>query len=153
MSFDRQTLPHEVVIPSDLHVARRVEEDILRAVASVGYSREDRFAIRLALEEAIVNAHKHGNRSDPTRTITISYAIDAHRVIVRVRDEGGGFAFRTVPDPTSPDRLSVPSGRGIMLMRAYVDGIEYNERGNEVQLVKKNTRVSGLRTEKPEVHP
>jgi len=138
MSFDCQSLPHQIVIPSDLHVARQTEEQILRIVAENGYSRECQFAIRLALEEALVNAHKHGNRGDSSRKITISYAIDQERVVIRVRDEGDGFKPCHVPDPTTPERLSVPTGRGIMLMRAYLDAVRYNDKGNEVELIKLN---------------
>jgi serine/threonine-protein kinase RsbW len=140
MSFDRLPLPEKVVIPSDLKAALLTEERILDAVAEAGYSREAQFAIRLALEEALVNAHKHGNRGDSARTITITYDVDPSRVVIRVRDEGEGFQPRNVPDPTAPDRLSVPCGRGIMLMRAYVDDLQYNGQGNEVQLIKNNSR-------------
>ena len=102
----------------------------------MGYSPECAFAVRLALEEAVVNAHKHGNRSDRTKHIIVSYDVKPDRLTVRVRDEGPGFDPRLVPDPTSPDRISLPNGRGLMLMRAYLDDVCYNEQGNEVQLVK-----------------
>jgi len=104
-----------------------------------GYSEESAFAIRLALEEAIVNAHKHGNGGDPSKTITISYDINENRAIIRVKDEGKGFEPAMVPDPTAPDRISLPTGRGIMLMQTYLDNVCYNEQGNEVQLVKENS--------------
>jgi len=136
MSFDPQPLPHEIVIPSDLHAARQVEDRILRETEACGYSDECAFAIRLALEEAVVNAHKHGNRCDNQKHIVVSYDVQPQRVVVRVRDEGPGFNPCVIPDPTSPDRISLPCGRGIMLMRAYLDDVSYNEQGNEVQLVK-----------------
>lgn len=136
MPFDPRPLPHQVVLSSDLHSVRDIEELILRETEALGYSPESSFAIRLALEEAVVNAHKHGNRADPRKHIVVSYAVLPDRVIVRVRDEGEGFDPDHVPDPTAPDRLSLPSGRGLMLMRAYLDEVSYNERGNEVQLVK-----------------
>lgn len=134
--FDSQPLPHQKVIPSDLCAARKVEEEILGLTDGLGYSPECGFAVRLALEEAIVNAHKHGNKSDPDKRIHISYQVDRQRVIVRVRDEGPGFNPGTLPDCTAPDRLSLPNGRGIMLMLAYMDSVCFNEQGNEVQLVK-----------------
>ena len=136
MPFDPRPLPHRLVIPSDLQAARKVEELLLRAIRKFGYDQESAFAIRLALEEALVNAHKHGNRSDSTKTITISYQIDENRAVVRVRDDGAGFELVRIPDPTLPDRLSLPTGRGIMLMRAYLDELAYNDKGNEVQLIK-----------------
>lgn len=131
-----QKLPNRIVITSDLHAARDVEEQVLRLTESMGYSKECAFAIRLSLEEAIVNAHRHGNRSDSTRKITISYAITRQRAVIRVRDEGPGFNPDCVPDPTHPERICLPNGRGIMLMRSYLDEVVYNPQGNEVQLVK-----------------
>jgi len=136
MEFDPQPLPKQVVIASDLRAARAIEEKILRLTRRLGYSRRCGFAIRLALEEAIVNAHKHGNKSDPSKTITISYDVNEERAIIRVRDDGMGFARHQIPDPTSPDRIMLTSGRGIKLMEAYMDDLCYNDRGNEVQLTK-----------------
>jgi serine/threonine-protein kinase RsbW len=136
MPFGEEPLPHQIVIPSDLHVARQVEEQIVRQTEPLGYSSQCAFAIRLALEEAIVNAHKHGNGGDPNKRIIVSYDIRPDRAVVRVRDEGKGFDPHGVPDPTSPDRIPLPDGRGIMLMRAYLDEVTYNEQGNEVELVK-----------------
>ncbi len=134
--YDSRPLPHQVIIPSDLSAARAIEEDILGRADALGYSEGCGFAIRLALEEAVVNAHKHGNKSDPSRKIVISYGVDPQRVVVRVRDEGQGFDPTTLPDCTAPERIAMPCGRGIMLMHAYLDEVSFNERGNEVQLVK-----------------
>lgn len=136
MPFDPPRLPQQVTIPSDLRAAREVEEQILNEAGSLGYSDECNFAIRLALEEAIVNAHRHGNGGDSTKKIHISYQVDEKRVVVRVRDEGAGFNPDDIPDPTSPDRISLPNGRGLMLMNCYVDEVSFSEQGNEVQLIK-----------------
>lgn len=135
VSFE-QALPNRVVITSDLHAARDVEEEVLRLAESLGYSKQCAFAIRLSLEEAIVNAHRHGNRCDGGKKITISYQIDRERAVIRIRDEGPGFDPTSVPDPTCPERICLPNGRGIMLMRCYLDEVAYNVPGNEVQLVK-----------------
>ncbi|GMV97659.1 MAG: ATP-binding protein [Phycisphaerae bacterium] len=134
--FDSRPLPHQVVISSDLSAAREVEEEILRKACGLGYSPDCCFAVRLSLEEAIVNAHKHGNKADPNKKIIISHQVDGQRVVVRVRDEGTGFDPGELPDCTAPDRISLPNGRGIMLMCAYMDSVCYNATGNEVQLVK-----------------
>lgn len=136
MPFDPRPLPHQIVIQSDLNAAREIEERILEQIESLGYSPECGFAIRLAMEEAMVNAHKHGNRGDASKTITISYDVNPQRVIVRVRDQGQGFDPALIPDPTGPERISLPNGRGIMLMHAYLDHVAYNEHGNEVELIK-----------------
>jgi serine/threonine-protein kinase RsbW len=134
--IDSRPLPQKVVIPSDLGAARVIGDEILRQAEALGYSPEYCFAIHLALEEAVVNAHKHGNRSDPAKKIVISYKVDPQRVIVRVRDEGPGFDPGCIPDCTAPERISLPYGRGIMLMHAYLDKVSFNESGNEVEMVK-----------------
>ena len=139
MPFDSQPLPHKVVIPNDLHAARRLEDQIVGETEALGYSPRCAFAVRLALEEAMVNAHKHGNGGDPVKRIVVTYDITPVRVVVRVRDEGSGFDPALVPDPTTPDRIPLPDGRGIMLMRSYLDEVTFNERGNEVQLVKERS--------------
>ena len=139
MVFNPQTLPNKMVIPSNLHAAREVEETIVAEADKFGYPEESAFAIRLALEEAIVNAHKHGNGSDPNKQIIVSYEVNPDRLTIRVRDEGPGFDPALIPDPTEPNRISLPYGRGIMLMRAYLDEVSYNQQGNEVQLVKERS--------------
>jgi serine/threonine-protein kinase RsbW len=139
MAFDPRPLASQVVIQSDLHAARQVEEQILHEAGLVGFTEECSFAIRLALEEAVVNAHKHGNRCDRDKHIMVSYEVTPQRLVIRVRDEGGGFDPQIIPDPTAPDRISLPNGRGIMLMRAYLDDVSYNDTGNEVQLVKERS--------------
>lgn len=139
MPFKPKELPHQVVVPSNLRAAREIEEQIVCLAEKAGYSKEASFAIRLAIEEAIVNAHKHGNQNDTRKTITVSYEVGAQRIVVRIRDEGTGFDPEHIPDPTAPERLPLPNGRGIMLMRAYLDQVTYNEQGNEVQLVKEKS--------------
>jgi serine/threonine-protein kinase RsbW len=132
-------LPHQAVISSDFSAGREVVESILGNARQLGYSAECAFAIHLSLEEAIVNAIKHGNKNDASKQVVISYHVDRDRLTVRVRDEGTGFDPCCVPDCTAPDRISVPNGRGIMLMHAYMDSVSYNDKGNEVQLVKEKS--------------
>lgn len=129
-------LTHQTVIPSDFTAGREVVEHILGTARQQGYSTECAFAIHLSLEEAIVNAIKHGNKNDTSKRVVISYSVEPERLTVRVRDEGTGFDPCCVPDCTAPERISVPNGRGIMLMHAYMDSVCYNDQGNEVQLVK-----------------
>jgi serine/threonine-protein kinase RsbW len=139
MPLNPESLPSKVIIPNDLTAARKVEDRIMRQVESMGYSPRCVFGIRLALEEALVNAYRHGNHGDESKRITVSYDIGPQRVVVRVRDDGPGFEPGRVPDPTSPDRVCLPCGRGIMLMRAYLDEVTYSDQGNEVQLVKEKS--------------
>jgi serine/threonine-protein kinase RsbW len=132
-------LGEKIKIANNLGAAREVERSVLREVASKGYDEEISFAIKLALEEGLNNAIKHGNGYDPSRTVEVHFDIDAERAVIRIIDEGCGFAPETIPDPTTDENLEKPCGRGIMLMRAYMDEVSYNEKGNEVCMVKRNT--------------
>ena len=108
-------------------------------VSMAGSGEEAIFAIKLTLEEAVTNSIKHGNKCDPNKKVTVRYFVDERQVVVFVRDEGPGFNPEAVPDPTSPDRLSLPNGRGILLMRAYMDGVEYRENGREICFLKRKS--------------
>jgi len=131
------------VIPTDLDAARIAAEELIDTVEAGGCPVETLFAIRLALEEALANAIKHGNRYDQSKFVTVTIEIDDRKTVIAVADEGEGFDPRIVPDPTVDENLEKPGGRGIMLMRAYMDDVAYNERGNEVRMVKhRNTSES-----------
>ncbi|MFQ5491283.1 MAG: ATP-binding protein [Phycisphaerae bacterium] len=126
-----------LTLRSSLHDAKKPERAILREVRDCGYCEDDTFAIKLALEEAIINAVKHGNRNDESKQITVRFCVTPEMAVILVRDEGDGFEPCAVPDPTSPERISLPHGRGIMLMRAYLTDVWYRAGGREVCLVKK----------------
>ena len=128
----------KIVTPTDLKAAKAVEREILDHVEALGYGQESVFAIKLAMEEALTNAIKHGNRFDPAKQVNIEYSVDARQVVIVVADQGAGFRPETVPDPTADENLECPSGRGIMLMRAYMDLVEFNPAGNVVRMVKRN---------------
>lgn len=119
------------------------EAVILNEVARCGYDEDATFAIKLALEEAMTNAVRHGNRSDESKHVHVSFRVTPAEVIIGIRDEGPGFHPEDVPDPTTPERISLPSGRGIMLMRAYMTDVQYNHDGTQVWLFKKNPRYAG----------
>jgi serine/threonine-protein kinase RsbW len=110
---------------------------ILSEMAQAGFGERDRFGVRLALEEAIVNAIKHGNRGDPAKWVQVSYAISASEIVTEVEDQGPGFNPCQIPNPLAPENLERPGGRGVFLMRHYMTFVQYNERGNRVLLAKK----------------
>ncbi|MFA6133214.1 MAG: ATP-binding protein [Phycisphaerae bacterium] len=126
-----------MAIPSDLKAARKLERKVLSEVSRCGYSEVCAFAIRLALEEALNNAIKHGNGLDPRKTVHVEYDINEEQAVFVITDEGCGFNPHAVPDPTADENLEKPSGRGIMLMRAYMDVVQFNDCGNQVRMVKK----------------
>jgi serine/threonine-protein kinase RsbW len=126
----------EEVIPSDTVAGQSVQERIIQLLESLSYDERDVFGVRLAIEEALVNAIKHGNRMDPTKTVRITCQVARHKVRIEIEDQGEGFQPEEVPDPTADENLERPCGRGIMLMRAFMSSIAYNASGNCVILEK-----------------
>ena len=123
-------------ISSDLAEARRIQCEIESALHRASFAEHDIFAIKLALEEALVNAIKHGNNLDRSKSVHVNCRICSERFEVQITDEGPGFDPEDVPDPTADENLERPCGRGIMLMRAFMTSIEYNAAGNRVVLEK-----------------
>jgi serine/threonine-protein kinase RsbW len=113
-----------------------VIEAILGEMAGAGYPRKDLFAVRLALEEALVNAVKHGNRGNPEKEVHVRYGVTEGHVVVEVEDEGSGFDPLAVPDPLADENLDRPCGRGLLLIRTYMTWVRYSPRGNCVTMGK-----------------
>jgi len=126
----------EVSIPSEHAEARRVQDAIEQQLQNCRASDQEIFSVRLALEEALVNAIKHGNQMDRGKSVHISYRFLPDRFEIRITDEGTGFDPSDVPDPTAVENLERPCGRGLMLMRHYMTDVAYNERGNSVTMSK-----------------
>jgi serine/threonine-protein kinase RsbW len=117
---------------------REVEAAILEAVQRHGFDQENYFAIRTALDEALVNAIKHGNRRDPAKKVHVEASVSDQRVEIFIEDEGPGFNRSGVPDPTAEENLERCSGRGILLMESYMDSVSWDRDGRRVRLVKEN---------------
>ena len=134
-----ETFEFDVTIPSDTAEGHSVQERILANLEEVGFPDKDLFGVKLALEEGIVNAIKHGNGMDPSKNVFVQCDYDGRRVRVVIEDEGPGFNPESVPDPTDDSNIDKPSGRGLMLMKAFMSHIEYNEKGNRVVLEKERS--------------
>ena len=128
--------PVEMTIASDLNEARRVQSEIEQALRCGRFSDHDIFAIRLAVEEALVNAIKHGNQLDRGKMVRVAYHVSADRFDVEIADQGPGFDPQEVPDPTSPENLERPCGRGLLLMKHYMTEVAYSDRGRAVRMSK-----------------
>jgi serine/threonine-protein kinase RsbW len=126
----------QVTISSDPAEGVSVQERIIGMLEKLNFSAKDVFGVRLALEEALVNAIKHGNGSDPTKHVRINCCVDGDVARIEIEDEGPGFSPGEVPDPTNDENLEKPGGRGIMLMRAFMTEVNFVGNGNKVQLVK-----------------
>src|SRR5262249_14752678 len=107
--------------------------------AALGYPVRDCGGIRLALEEAIVNGLRHGNRGDPSKRVRVGYRVGPNTMLAVVEDEGPGFDPDRVPDPTLPENLDRPCGRGLLLMRHYMPWVCFARPGNRVLLCKRRS--------------
>jgi len=128
----------ELVTAHDLHSVRRSEDCILGELDRCNYDEQAVFAIKLALEEALTNAVKHGNANDKSKKLVVRFCVKRDRAVLMVRDQGGGFNPENLPDPTADENLEMPNGRGIMLMSAYMTKVCFNDVGNEVWMLKEN---------------
>ncbi|HJZ89500.1 MAG TPA: ATP-binding protein [Gemmataceae bacterium] len=123
------------VIPSDLEAARRLQEEIEAAVRTA-FAEHEAFAIKMAVEEALVNAIKHGNQMDPDKSVRVIYSLGPDRFDVRITDEGPGFNPDDVPDPTAPENLERPCGRGLLLIRYYMSEVQFQDDGRTIAMCK-----------------
>ncbi len=122
----------------------RVIEKIVAAMGDHIYSEKDIFAVRLALEEALVNAVRHGNQEDAAKHVRVSFLVGPERILIEVQDEGNGFDPDDVPDPLAPENLERSSGRGLHLMRTYMSWVRFNAEGNCVTMCKCRERKTPL---------
>jgi serine/threonine-protein kinase RsbW len=125
-----------LTIPSDPAEARRLQEEIEQLLRRNHFCDHDIFAIKLALEEALINAIKHGNQMDPSKNVHITYHVLPDRFDIHITDEGRGFDPCDVPDPTIAENLERPCGRGLMLMRYYMSQVTFDAAGNSVRMTK-----------------
>ena len=123
-------------LPNDIRSIEHAVEYVTRHCTSCcEYARRLNLNFRVGLTEALSNAMLYGNNSDPEKSVRVEVAIKLEEVSVRVTDQGVGFDPTMVPDPTLPDNISKSGGRGIFLMKALMDEVQFNERGNSVTLV------------------
>jgi len=132
----RDAVLNHMRIKSTWQAARDAGKTVLAEVARQNYDEQSSFSIRLAMEEGLNNAIRHGSKMDPAAIISLDYEVTPQRVEIIITDDGEGFDPECVPDCTCQENLEKPGGRGIMLMKAFMDTVEYSEKGNRVRLVK-----------------
>jgi serine/threonine-protein kinase RsbW len=127
----------DLELPSDLTLMNTVLEYLLDRVAKLGLIKVEQSNLFVALDEAFVNAVKHGNRSDPSKLLRVTAELSAHEAIFTVEDEGEGFDVTAIPDPRDPANLFKSNGRGVLLIYNIMDEVEYSERGTRLKMVKR----------------
>ena len=112
-----------------------IVEKLIDAICANYKVNEDHYGnILVAITEAVNNAIYHGNKADPDKKIHIAFKSDAKKIIFSVCDEGKGFDFKNLPDPTDPKNIEKPTGRGVFLMHRLADTVEFSEKGRCVSL-------------------
>lgn len=124
----------EIRIPGDTSQGHRVQEQLVSLMKQFSYSLRDIFSMQLLLEESLINAIRHGNKGNPGKSVTVNCQIDERRIRVVVTDEGDGFEPESVPDPTQAEFIDRPCGRGLRLLRAYLDVCEYSDGGRRLTM-------------------
>ncbi|HKR00035.1 MAG TPA: ATP-binding protein [Pyrinomonadaceae bacterium] len=139
---DLRVLPYvrekiDFELPSDLTLMNGVLQYLIERVSKLGLIKPERSNLFIALDEAFVNAVKHGNRNDPRKLVRITAELSAKEARFTVEDEGDGFNVQEIPDPRDPSNLFKTSGRGVLLIYNIMDEVQYNERGNRLTMVKR----------------
>jgi len=112
-----------VTLPTELESVDLAENIVARAAEAAGFDDEDVHKLGIAVREGVVNAYNYGNLQDPRKKIHLEVEFDPERMTVSIRDEGGGFELSQVPDPLAEENLLRTSGRGLFLVRAFVDHV------------------------------
>lgn len=128
------------VIPSTIEALNAIEEKVMAVIKNLACAPEDLLGVSLSLREALANAVLHGSRNDPAKRVLVSCFCDCEAdggLLLVVRDEGPGFDLNTVPDPRDAEAIHSWHGRGIYLMRHFMDEVAYADKGREVRLRKR----------------
>jgi serine/threonine-protein kinase RsbW len=123
-----------ITINSDIEKLRVVETLVDTLSKKLGIPDEVYGKILISTVEAVNNAILHGNKGDVKKLVTVNFTADGNIFDVTVTDQGEGFKYDTLPDPTDPANIENLHGRGVFIMRSLADMIEYNEAGNEVKM-------------------
>ena len=129
----------EATLESTLESVEKAEELTAQVCSRAGFDEEEQHRIGMAVHESVINAVRHGNKNDPRKSVRLEFQVHPDRLEIRIRDEGQGFDLESIPDPLEAENLLNVSGRGIFLIRAFVD--EFRVRyiqgiGTEVTMVK-----------------
>ena len=126
----------EYSFPSEVAAISSFVDNVILLLTQCRCTSGNEGEIEAALREALNNAVVHGNHVDPRKCVRVSCHCEFGEVRITVRDEGRGFDFNKVPDPTTPGKIYSSRGRGIYLMKAFMDEVQFEEGGSVVQMRK-----------------
>ena len=142
MTTSKDTWKFDRTIPGEADAAIALITEIIDQLRDKNWDEQDVFSIHLALEEALMNAIKHGNQRGVSKKVQVTGIVSKSQFEITVKDEGKGFVRAEVPDPTDDGNVEKTSGRGLMLMEFYVSEVKYNDTGNQIRMLK-------IRSEEP----
>ncbi|MCC6586931.1 MAG: ATP-binding protein [Bryobacterales bacterium] len=129
----------DVLLDSTLESVDRAEDIVVRAARSVGFDDDEQHQVGIAVRESMVNAVAHGNRYSARKKVRLQVSGGATGIVVEIDDEGKGFDLDEVPDPREGDNILRQSGRGLLMIRAFMDELEIKRRepqGTHVRMAK-----------------
>ena len=127
----------EFEVPSALSLMHVVLEYLMKRVETLGVVKSEQSNLFVALDEAFVNAVKHGNKFDVSKLVRITADASKQEARFTIEDEGEGFDVNAIPDPLDPENLFKTSGRGVLFIYNIMDEVKYNERGNRLTMIKR----------------
>lgn len=129
----------EFELPSAISLMHIVLEYLMKRVEKMGVVKSEQSNLFVALDEAFVNAVKHGNKFDTKKLVRVIAEVSAGEARFTIEDEGEGFDVNSIPDPLDPSNLFKTSGRGVLFIYNIMDEVKYNERGNRLTMIKKRS--------------
>jgi serine/threonine-protein kinase RsbW len=140
VAFEEKT----ITFPSEIENINIIERWVDDICDEYKVGEENYGNILIALTEAVSNAISHGNRRDPSKEVNFTFKPSKDELVFIVEDEGPGFDYNNLPDPTAPENIEMPNGRGVFLMQNLADEVEFNETGSVVELRFKHSVPSEL---------
>jgi len=131
---------HEMIefeFPSAISLMHSILDYLMKRVEKVGVVNAENSNLFIALDEAFVNAVKHGNKFDANKIVRITAEVSSKEARFTIEDEGDGFDVAAIPDPRNPENLFKTSGRGVLIIHNVMDEVTYNERGNRLTMIKR----------------
>ncbi|MFM9905113.1 MAG: ATP-binding protein [Pyrinomonadaceae bacterium] len=128
----------EFELPSAISLMHIVLEYLMKRVEKLGVIKAEQSNLFVALDEAFVNAVKHGNKFDAGKLVRITAEVSKQEAKFTIEDEGEGFDVNNIPDPLDPENLFKTSGRGVLFIYNIMDEVQYNDRGNRLTMVKRS---------------
>lgn len=132
---------HETIefeLPSSISIMHSILDYLMKRVEKLGVIKAEQSNLFVALDEAFVNAIKHGNKFDARKLVRIAAEVSKQEARFIIEDEGEGFDVNAIPDPLDPENLFKSSGRGVLFIYNIMDEVKYNERGNRLTMIKKS---------------